>query len=75
MTNDPIQITPDQIVSSTKLVRNLSNYLDVSARKPLFVTRYDEIEHVLISIDSYRELLKTKEERKIINEKINNISY
>lgn len=60
---DPVMFGPQQLVSSTKLVRNLSSYLNMVQKKPLFVEREQQVEAVLISIDSYRELLL--EERKV----------
>lgn len=60
---DPVLFGPQQLVSSTKLVRNMSSYLNMAQKKPVFVEREQEVEAVLISIDSYRDLLR--EEQKV----------
>lgn len=58
---DPIMFGPKQLVSSSKLVRNLSSYLDMAQKSPIFVEREQEIEAVLISIEDYRNLLREEE--------------
>jgi len=60
-TDDPVLFGPTQLVSSTKLVRNLSSYLDLAQKKPVFVARDQEVEVVLISIEEYRQLLREEE--------------
>lgn len=59
--DDPVMFGPKQLVSSTKLVRNLSSYLDMAQKSPVFVEREQEVEAVLISIDDYRQLLREEE--------------
>lgn len=58
---DPVMFGPKQLVSSSKLVRNLSSYLDMAQRNPIFVARDQEVEAVLISLEDYRELLREEE--------------
>lgn len=58
MDQDPVLLSPDQLVSSTKLVRNLSGYLDTAQKKPIFIQRQDQIEAVILSINEYRNLLQ-----------------
>ncbi len=55
--NDPVLLSPSQLVSSSKLSKNLGAYLDKVKKRPVFVTRDQEVEAVLINIDDYRELL------------------
>jgi hypothetical protein len=59
--DDPVKFSPSQIISSTKLVRNLAMYLDEVKKRPLFILRNNKIDTVLISIEEYRELLRIKE--------------
>ncbi|MHB1421441.1 MAG: hypothetical protein ACYCX4_17980 [Bacillota bacterium] len=59
--DDPVLFGPKQLVSSSKLVRSLSSYLDLVQKNPIFVAREQEVEAVLISIDVYRELLREEE--------------
>ncbi len=61
--DDPVLLSPAQLVSSSKLSKNLGAYLDKAKKRPIFVTREQEVEAVLINIDDYRELLV--EERKV----------
>lgn len=60
---DPVVFSPSQLVSSSKLVRSLGSYLDQSKKRPIFITRDQEVEAVLINVDEYRELLE--EEAKV----------
>ncbi|KUK10218.1 MAG: Prevent-host-death family protein [Clostridia bacterium 41_269] len=60
ISDDPVLLTPSQLVSSSKLVRSFSSYLNKAKKRPLFITREQEIEAVLISIDEYRRLLEEK---------------
>jgi PHD/YefM family antitoxin component YafN of YafNO toxin-antitoxin module len=59
--DDLIQFGPKQLVSSTKLVRNLSSYINMVQKAPVFVERDQEVQAVLISVDDYRNLLKEEE--------------
>lgn len=45
------------LVSSTKLVRNLSYYLDRVQAEPIFICRNSEIVAVLVSLEKYRKLI------------------
>jgi hypothetical protein len=60
--DDPVKFSPNQLVTSTKLVRSLSHFIDVSKEYPLFIARGDEIEAVIMGIDQYRELLRARKE-------------
>lgn len=55
---DPVVFGPRQLVSSSKLVRSLGSYIDQSKKRPIFITRDQEVEAVLISLEDYRELLQ-----------------
>jgi PHD/YefM family antitoxin component YafN of YafNO toxin-antitoxin module len=55
--DDPVLLSPGQLVSSSKLSKNLGAYLDKTRKRPIFVTRGQEVEAVLININEYRELL------------------
>lgn len=55
---DPIVFSPSQLVPSSRLSKNLGDYLNRARKRPLFVTRGGEPEAVLISIEQYRELLR-----------------
>ena len=55
--NDPVLFSPAQLVSSSKLSKNLGAYLDRVRKRPVFVTREQEVEAVLMNIDDYRDLL------------------
>ncbi|WP_165613288.1 type II toxin-antitoxin system Phd/YefM family antitoxin [Desulfofundulus thermosubterraneus] len=54
---DPVLLSPSQLVSSSKLSKNLGAYLEKIKKRPVFITREQEVEAVLINIDDYRELL------------------
>lgn len=54
---DPVLLSPTQLVSSSKLSKNLGAYLEKIKKRPVFITREQEVEAVLINIDDYRELL------------------
>ncbi len=60
---DPVVFSPGQLVSSSKLVRSLGAYLDKTKKRPIFITREQEVEAVLINVEEYRELLE--EEAKV----------
>ncbi|WP_338835874.1 type II toxin-antitoxin system Phd/YefM family antitoxin [Neomoorella thermoacetica] len=61
--DDPVLLSPSQLVSSSKLSKNLGAYLNEARKRPIFVTREQEVEAVLLNLDDYRELLR--EEQKI----------
>lgn len=54
---DPVRLAPSDLVSSSKLTRSLATYLDAVRKRPLFITRGQEVDAVLISLDEYRSLL------------------
>jgi PHD/YefM family antitoxin component YafN of YafNO toxin-antitoxin module len=59
--DDPVKISPGQLISSSKVMKSLGMYLDEVKKRPLFILRNNEVEAVLISIEDYRELLKEVE--------------
>ncbi|MDN5327177.1 MAG: hypothetical protein PWP41_1873 [Moorella sp. (in: firmicutes)] len=54
---DPVLLSPSQLVSSSRLSKNLGAYLNEVRKRPIFVTREQEVEAVLLNLDDYRELL------------------
>lgn len=64
--DDPVRFSPNQLINSTKLVRNLASCLNTAKKYPLFITRSrgEEIEFVLISLEHYRSLLEEVEKNK-----------
>ncbi len=62
--DDPVQFGPKQLVSATKLVRNLSGYLNLAKKKPIFIERDQEVEAVIINIEDYRNLLFEEQKTK-----------
>lgn len=61
--DDPVQFGPTQLVTSSKLSKNLGEFLNKTDQKPIFIQRGNNVEAVLLSIDEYRSLLF--EEQKI----------
>lgn len=55
---DSLVLSPKQLVPSSKLVRNLKAYLDIikSKKRPIFITRDNEIDAVLLNINDYRSM-------------------
>lgn len=60
---DPVLFGPTQLVNSSTLGRNVGSYLDMTAKRPVFIQRGSEVEAVLININEYRALLT--EEQKV----------
>ena len=54
---DPVRLAPTDLVSSSKLTRSVATYLDAAKKRPLFITRGQEVDAVLLSLDEYRSLL------------------
>lgn len=61
--DDPVLFGPNQLVTSSKLSRNLGEYLTKTEKRPIFIQRDNSVEAVLINIDEYRALLL--EEKKV----------
>lgn len=55
--DDKVKFSPEQLVSSTQLVRNLSQHLDRASEYPLFVQRDQKVEWVLMSLEEYRRII------------------
>ena len=55
--DDMLVLNPSQLVSSTKLVRNLPQCLNKAKEEPLFIHRHGNIKAVILSIDEYRRLI------------------
>jgi len=56
--NDKVKFSPEQLISSTQLVRNLSKHLEQALDYPLFIQRNQEVEWVLMSLKDYEKLVK-----------------
>lgn len=67
---DPILLSLKQLVSTSKLSKNLGKYLNQVQEAPLFVMRGSEPEAVLLNINDYRILLKEEERTEEIHEVI-----
>ncbi|MGI5912641.1 MAG: type II toxin-antitoxin system Phd/YefM family antitoxin [Syntrophomonadaceae bacterium] len=61
--DDPVLFGPAQLVTSSKLSKNLGEYLNKTEKRPIFIQRDNNVEAVLLNIDEYRALLL--EERKV----------
>ena len=61
--DDPVLFGPGQLVTSSKLSKNLGEYLNKTEKRPIFIQRDNVVEAVLMNIDEYRALLL--EERKV----------
>jgi len=57
MIEDPVKFSPYQLVTSSYLVRNLSQQLDSARKNPIFIQREQEVQFVILNIDEYRRLL------------------
>lgn len=53
-----VKFAPEQLVSSTQLVRKLSQHLEAALNYPLFIQRGQEVQWVLMSLDEYRKIIK-----------------
>jgi len=53
-----LKIDRDHMVSSSEFVRNFSKMLDKSKEAPLFITRNNDIEGIMMDIEEYEILLE-----------------
>jgi len=58
--SDKDKFSPEQLVSSTQLVKKLSHYLETASRYPLFIQRGQEVQWVLLSLKEYRRIIGKK---------------
>ena len=58
--DDKVKFSPEQLVSSTQLARNLSQQFDKASKHPLFIQRNQDVEFVLLSLKEYRRILDKK---------------
>ena len=54
---ESVWLTPEDLVPASKLARSVGSFLDSAKERPLFITRGQEIDAVLIGLDDYRTLL------------------
>ena len=64
MIDDPVKFSPYQLVTSSYLVRNLSQQLELARKNPIFIQREQDVQWVLLNIDEYRRLLNKEAKRK-----------
>ena len=55
-----VKFSPDQFVSSTKLVRNLAEYIDKAKETPLLIVRDYKPEVVMLNVKEYERLLSVQ---------------
>lgn len=55
MKKKQVKFSPEQLVSATKLARNVSDILNTALKYPLFIQRDQEVQWVLMSLKEYRE--------------------
>jgi PHD/YefM family antitoxin component YafN of YafNO toxin-antitoxin module len=60
---DPVLFGPNQLVTSSRLSKNLGEYLNKTEKRPIFIQRDNNVEAVLMNIEEYRTFLL--EERKV----------
>ncbi len=53
-----LKIDRDHLVSSSEIVRNFSKMLDKAKESPLFITRNNDIEGIIMDIEEYEMLLE-----------------
>ncbi|SHN19372.1 type II toxin-antitoxin system Phd/YefM family antitoxin [Halanaerobium congolense] len=53
-----LRIDRDHMVSSSEIVRNFSKMLDKTKESPLFITRNNDIEGIMMDIEEYEMLLE-----------------
>ena len=58
--NDKTKISLNQLVSNTQLVRSLPHCLDMTSKHPVFIQKNNEVKWVLLSLEEYERLIKTK---------------
>lgn len=56
--DDKVKFSPNQMVSTTKIVRTFAECLEKAQEQPIFITRANEVVGVLMSLDEYRKLLE-----------------
>ncbi len=57
-----LTLTSDELITSTKVVRELPRLLDRLPEKRWFIQRNNKLEGVLIGIEEYERLLELEEE-------------
>jgi PHD/YefM family antitoxin component YafN of YafNO toxin-antitoxin module len=58
---DPIRLAPTDLVPSSKFAKSVGTYLDRAKKRPLFITRGQDVDAVLIGLDEYRALLREQQ--------------
>jgi len=55
--DDPVLFGPTQLVTSSRLSKNLGEYLNKTENKPIFIQKDNNVAAVLLNIEEYRSLL------------------
>jgi len=56
-----VKFSPDQLVSSTQLVKGFSKRLNGALKKPLFIQRDQKVQWVLMSLKEYAKIIEKEE--------------
>lgn len=56
-----MNINLEAMVSSTDISRSFGKYLKASKEKPIFIIKNNEVEGVLLDIETYKELVEAYE--------------
>jgi hypothetical protein len=54
---DPVRLSPSDVISSGKFQRSVATYLEAAQKRALFISRGQEIDTVVLSLDEYRILV------------------
>ena len=61
--NSNIKFSPEQLVSTTQILRNFSHNFEKASKQPLFIQRNQEIEWVLLSLTEYERLINERKKK------------
>ena len=56
MRKKQVKFSPEQLVSATKLARNVSEILNTALKYPIFIQRDQEVQWVLMSLKEYKKI-------------------
>lgn len=54
--NNKVNFSPEQLVSSSQLVRGLAHKLEQTKIHPLFIQKNHEVKWVLMSLEDYKKM-------------------
>lgn len=61
--NSDIKFSPEQLASTTQLIRGFSQHLEKASIQPLFIQRNHEIEWVMLSLKEYERLIGERKKK------------